>query len=137
MSQLLGRGEYRGWPTKWSVSSLGALLIAVAVGIGIFTYRKAMMWTPLQRWYWDQYLSTQLMPMKASSPNGNYRLLAKVDRHGKQQLALDGDVVRGPMQGRQLIPFTLSAKARQAGTVDLVVDTVHYSGQQMPQTTES
>ncbi|HUA15993.1 MAG TPA: hypothetical protein VMG31_11895, partial [Verrucomicrobiae bacterium] len=107
------------------------MLIAFAVGVGIFVYRNAVMWTPLQRWYWDQYLSTQLMPMKANSPNGNYRLLAKVDRHGKQQLALDADVVSGPRQGRQLIPFTLSGQARQAGAADLVVDPVHYSGQQM------
>ena len=47
MSQLLGRGEYRGWPTRWPVSSLGALVIAVVVGIGIFTYRNVEMWTPL------------------------------------------------------------------------------------------
>jgi hypothetical protein len=32
MSGLLGRGEYRGWPKKWSVSSREALLIAVVVG---------------------------------------------------------------------------------------------------------
>jgi hypothetical protein len=134
MSGLWSRGEYQGWPTKWPVSSLGALLIAVAVGIGIFTYRNAVLWTPLQRWYWDQYLSAQLMPMKANSPNSNYRLLAKVDRHGKQQLALDADVVPGPRQGRQLIPFTLSSQARQAGAADLVVDPVHYSSQQVQKT---
>jgi len=134
MSGLWGRGEYQGWPTRWPVSSFGALLIAFAVGVGIFVYRNAMLWTPLQRWYWDQYLSAQLMPMKANSPNSNYRLLAKVDRKGKQQLALDADVVPGPRQGRQLIPFTLSSQARQAGGADLVVDPVHYSSQQMEKT---
>jgi hypothetical protein len=134
MSGLWGRGEYQGWPTRWPVSSFGALLIAFAVGVGIFVYRNAVLWTPLQRWYWDQYLSAQLMPTKANSPNSNYRLLAKVDRHGKQQLALDADVVPGPRQGRQLIPFTLSSQARHAGVVDLVLDLVHYSSQQMEKT---
>jgi hypothetical protein len=64
------------------VSSLGALLIAVAVDIGIWTYQMAAMWTPLQRWYWGQYLITEVFPTRASSPCGYYRLLAKVDRHG-------------------------------------------------------
>ena len=42
--------------------------------------------------------------------------------------------VPGPQQGRQLIPFTLSAQARQAGAVELVVNTLHYTSQQMHQT---
>ena len=73
MSQVLGRGESRPWPTKWPVSSLGALLIAVAVGIGIFTFRNVEMWTPLQRWYWVEYLTTHVFPTTASKP-GNYQL---------------------------------------------------------------
>jgi hypothetical protein len=135
MSGLWGRDEYRGWPTtRWPVSSLGALVIAVAIGIGIFTYRNAVVWTPLQRWYWDQYLSAELMPMKANSPNSDYRLLLRVDRRGQRRLAVEGDVVPGPRQGRQLIPFTLSSQARQSGATDLVVDPVRYSSQQMHQT---
>ncbi len=75
MSGLLGRAEYqgRGWPTRWPVSSLGALLIAVAVGIGVFTVQMAAMWTPLQRWYWGQYLNTEVFPTRPSDPRGNYR----------------------------------------------------------------
>ena len=51
MSGLLGRadGLYRGWPTRWPVSSLGAFALAVIVGIGIFTIHNGVMWTPLQR----------------------------------------------------------------------------------------
>ena len=105
MSGLWGRDEYRGWPTtRWPVSSLGVLVIAVAIGVGVFTYRNAIVWTPLQRWYWDQYLSAQLMPMKANSPNSDYRLLVKVDRHGQRRLAVDADVVPGPRQGRPTDP---------------------------------
>jgi len=133
MSQLLGRGEYRGWPTRWPVSSLGALVIAGVVGIGIFTYRNVEMWTPLQRWYWNQYLNTQMFPTRDNGPRGNYRMLAKVDSHGKQRMAVDADVVLGPQQGWPPFPFALTPQARQAGAVALKVDTVHYSSQQMHQ----
>jgi len=40
MNQVLGRGEPRPWATNWPVSSLGAILIAAVVEIGIFTYCK-------------------------------------------------------------------------------------------------
>ena len=36
MSQVLGRGQHQPWVTKWPVSSLGAMLIAAVVGIGIY-----------------------------------------------------------------------------------------------------
>ncbi len=129
MNQLLGRGEYRGWSTKWPVSSLGALVLAVVAGIGIFTYRNIEVWTPLQRWYWIQYLNTKNFP----SPSGDYQVLAKVDRHGQRKMAVDDDVTAGAPHGRQLIPFALSQQAKQAGAVELVVDTVHYSSRQMNQ----
>ncbi|HUI84692.1 MAG TPA: type IV secretion system DNA-binding domain-containing protein [Candidatus Binatia bacterium] len=123
----MGRAEHlgRGWPTRWPVSSLGALVLAVVAGIGIFTIQNG--------WYWGQYLNTEVFPTRASSPHGNYRLLAKVDRHGQQRMAVDADVVPTRQQGRQLIPFVLSQQARQAGATDLVVDTVRYTSQQMHQ----
>ena len=62
MSQVLGRSEHQPWATKWPVSSLGAMLIAAVVGIGIFTYCSIEMWTPLQQWYWVQYLNTKSFP---------------------------------------------------------------------------
>jgi len=133
MSPLLGRGEYRGWPTRWPVGSLGALALAVVAGIGIFTVQNGVMWTPLQRWYWGQYLNTEVFPTRANDPHGHYRLLAKVDRRGQQHMAVDADVVPVRTLGRQLIPFALSAQARQAGAVELVVDTVRYPSQQMHQ----
>jgi hypothetical protein len=77
------------------VSSLGAFLLAVVAGIGIFTYRNVEKWTPLQQWYWVEYLSTKSFP----SARGDYRMLAKVDGHGKQRMAVDADVVPGPQQG--------------------------------------
>jgi|ERR1700683_1806086 hypothetical protein len=49
MSQVLGRGADQPWAAKWPVSSLGAMLIAAVVGIGIFTYCNTEMGTPLQQ----------------------------------------------------------------------------------------
>ena len=129
ISQVLGRGESRPWATKWPVSSLGALLLAVVAGIGIFTYRNVETWTPLQQWYWVEYLNTKSFP----TARGDYRLLAKVDSHGKQQMAVDADVVPGPQQGWPPFPFALTPQARQAGAVALKVDTVHYGSAQMKQ----
>ncbi len=129
MSQVLGRGESRPWATKWPVSSLGAFLLAVVAGIGIFTYRNVEKWTPLQQWSWVEYLSTKSFP----SARGNYRMLAKVDSHGKQRMAVDADVMPGPQQGWPPFPFALTPQARQAGTVALKVDTVHYGSAQMNQ----
>src|SRR5712664_252748 len=99
MNQLSGRGDNRGWSTKWPVSSLGALVLAVVAGIGIFTYQSIEVLTPLQRWYWIQYLNTKNFP----SPSGDYQVLAKVDRHGQRKMAVDADVTAGAPQGRPLI----------------------------------
>jgi hypothetical protein len=70
MSQVLGRGEHQPWATKWPVSSLGAMLIAAIVGIGIFTYCNIELWTPLQQWYWVEYLNTKSLP----TARGDYKL---------------------------------------------------------------
>jgi hypothetical protein len=66
----LGRGEHQPWATTWPVSSLGAMLIAAIVGIGIFTYCNIELWTPLQQWYWVQYLNTKSFP----TARGDYKL---------------------------------------------------------------
>jgi hypothetical protein len=91
------------------------------------TYRNVEKWTPLQQWYWTEYLTTKTFP----TARGDYRLLAKVDAHGKQLMALDADVVQGPMQGWPPFRFALTPKARQAGAVALKMDTVHYGSAQM------
>ena len=94
MNQVLGRGESRPWATKWPVSSLGAMLIAGVLGIGIFTFRNLELWTPLQQWYWTEYLTTKSFP----KAHGEYQMIVKMDAKGKQLMALDADVVPGPMQ---------------------------------------
>jgi hypothetical protein len=95
------------------------MLMAAIVGIGIFTYCNIHMWTPLQQWYWVQYLSTKSFP----TARGDYKLLTTVDAQGKQLMAVDADVVPGPMQGWPPFSFALTPKARQRGAVTLKVDT--------------
>ena len=89
MSQVSDRGEYRSWPAKRPVSSLGALGIAVMVGIGVFTFRNVEIWIPLQEWYWTEYLTTKTF----LTTRGDYQLLEKVAAHGKQLIALDAATV--------------------------------------------
>ena len=109
------------------MSTLVALLLAFVAGIGIFTYRNVEVWTPLQQWYWIQYLSTKNFP----GPSGNYQVLSKLDRQGQHSMATDADVMPAPLRGWPPFPFELTAKARQAGAVALKVDTVHYTSAQM------
>jgi len=106
-----------------------ALVLAFVTGIGIFTYRNVEVWTPLQQWYWIQYLNTKNFP----SPRGDYQVLSKLDRQGEHSIATDADVMTAPLQGWPPFPFALTAKARQAGAVALKVETVHYTSAQMNQ----
>jgi hypothetical protein len=104
-------------------------VLAACVGLCIWFYMTAAVWTPLQRYYWDEYLNTEMF----QGPRGDYSILETVDRRGQHRMAIESDVVPAPKHGRQFIPFVLSSQARQAGAVDLVVDTVHYGSVQMDQ----
>jgi len=123
VNRFLGRGESPGPSKNWLLSTLVALLLAFVAGIGIFTYRNVEVWTPLQQWYWTQYLSTKNFPV----PSRNYQVLSKLDRQGQHSMATDADVIPAPLQGWPPFPFALAAKARLSGGVALKVDTVHYT----------
>jgi type IV secretory pathway TraG/TraD family ATPase VirD4 len=118
---------YQGWQTKWPLWSAGVVLLTIVLGFGIFVYQY-WAWTPLQRWYWYEYLATQTFP----SARGNYSLISKSDRNGHHSVAGDTDLVPD-LSGQHVIPFELSQQARQGGAVQLFLDTVHYSNAQMNQ----
>jgi Type IV secretion-system coupling protein DNA-binding domain len=103
------------------------VLIAGLLGFGIFVY-EYWAWTPLQRWYWYEYLATQTFP----SARGNYWLISKSDRNGHHSLAGDTDLVPD-LSGQHGIPFELSQQARQRGAVQLFLESVPYSNAQMKQ----
>ena len=109
--------------------TIRALFLAGAAGIATWFFVNAEVFTPLQRYYWDEYLSTEMF----QGTKGNYRLLEVVDGRGEHRLATDSDVAPARIHGRQLVPFVLSAQARHSGAVDLAVDTVHYGSAQMHQ----
>src|SRR5207244_1299480 len=106
-----------------------ALFLAGAAGIVTWFFLNAEVFTPLQRYYWDEYLNTELF----QGTKGNYRLLEVVDRRGEHRIAIDSDVAPAAIHGPQLVPFVLSAQARHSGAIDLAVDTVHYGSAQMHQ----
>jgi hypothetical protein len=118
---------YQPWRRKWPIRSIGVVLIAGVLGFGIFVY-EYWAWTPLQRWYWYEYLATQTFP----SARGNYRLISKSDRNGHHSLAGDTDLVPD-LSGQHGIPFELSQQARQRGAVQLFLDSGPYSNAQMKQ----
>jgi hypothetical protein len=128
MDRLWGHAERPGW----IASSLYALVLAGGAGLAIWTYLSTAVWTPLQRYYWNEYLNTEIF----QGPRGDYWILAIVDRLGHHQIASESDVVPKVQQGRQFIPFALSNQARHAGAVDLAVATVHFSSTQMHQMLE-
>jgi hypothetical protein len=115
--------------TQWPLLSVGVALMAGVLGIAIFTYQEYQIWTPLQRWYFNEYSLTQEFPTQ----HGNYWLLMKTDRAGHRSVAGNGDVVADFRGRHYLFPFELSQQTRQQGTVQLNLETVHYSSAQMNQ----
>src|SRR5262249_16304013 len=108
--------------TKWPFSTVGALFLAGAAGFVTWFFLIAALFTPLQRYYSDEYLNTEMY----QGARGDYRLLQVVDRRGNHRIAVDSDVVPASVHGAQLVPFFLSTQARDSGAIDLAVDTVHY-----------
>jgi hypothetical protein len=123
MSRFWGHAERPGR----MLSSFRVLVLATGAGLAIWTYLNAALWTPLQRYYWNEYLNTEMF----QGQRGDYWILEVVDRRSQHRIATESDVVSTVRHGHQLIPFDLSDHARQAGAVDLVVDPVHYGSAQM------
>jgi len=118
---------YKPWGRKLPIWSAGVVLIAGVLGFAIWVYRY-WTWTPLQRWYWYEYVATQQFP----TARGNYQLISKSDQSGRHSLAGDTDLVPDP-SGQHGIPFELSQQARQRGSVQLFLDTVSHSNAEMKQ----
>src|SRR5215472_9184091 len=110
MSNLRARPEASiRFRSRLSVSALAA-----SVGFVIWIYMNAVVWTPLQRYYWNEYLNTEMF----QGSRGDYSILETVDRLGQRRMATESDVVPVPKREGQFFPFVLSNQARQAGAVD-------------------
>lgn len=120
-----------GWRTRtlplWSI---GAVLIAIVVSFAIWVYVQLRFWTPLERWYFHEYMAAETFP----TGHADFWLITKYDRNGHHSLATDTDVVEVPYpRATTRHPFELSETARQRGATQLVVERVHSSGEQMSQ----
>jgi len=78
-----------------------------------------LVWTPIQRYYLGTYLKCALFGTDPAL-RAEVRWLYKTAPHGKQELALDADVVPASSGGDRRIPMQLSPEARQAGWTGLV-----------------
>ena len=58
------------WRTKWA-STVGALFLGGAAGIVTWFFLNAAIFTPLERYYWDEYLNTEMY----QGTRGDYRVL--------------------------------------------------------------
>lgn len=106
-----------------------ALFLAGAAGLVTWFFLEAVVFTPLERYYWNEYLNTEMY----QGVRGDYRVLEVVNRQGSRRIAVDSDVTPGAIHGPDLVPFVLSAQARHSGAMDLAVETVHYGSAQMHQ----
>src|SRR5215471_21426337 len=103
------RWSHEVWRTKWA-SAMGALFLDGGTGIVTWFFLIAAIFTPLERYYWDEYLNTELYQVA----RGDYRVLEVVDRRGIHRIAVDSDVVPAAVQEPQFIPFILSTQARHS-----------------------
>jgi hypothetical protein len=93
--------------------------------LGILTFSGALVlcnwlvWTPIERYYLGTYLKCAMLGTDRGS-SAEVQWLYKTTPHGKQELALDTDVVPASSGGDRRIPMELSQAARQAGWTGLM-----------------
>ena len=127
MTRTPDRTGPQGWQAKWPLSKVAVVLIAFVLGVGTFTCQEFYIWTPLQRWYFNEYSLSHDFP----TTRFNYWLLMKTDRNGYHSVAGNSDVVPDFRGRHYLFPFELSDQARQQGAVQLNLETVHYNSAEM------
>jgi hypothetical protein len=109
MKREWGREGYAGdWPSDRRVWTIAAFFVALLSVVAIYAYRYERVWTPLQRFYLPQYLSSDSNLRKNSS---RYLLLNVVDKKGSR-LALDEEVVPTTADDST---FALTEEAVKAG----------------------
>lgn len=96
---------------------LPALLILAFAGSLLLC--NWLVWTPMQRYYFEAYLKCALFGTDRGS-SVEVRWLYKTEPGWKQELALDTDVVPASSGGDRSIPMQLSPASRQAGWTGLL-----------------
>jgi hypothetical protein len=93
--------------------------MAILAFFGALFLCNWLVWTPLQRYYLGTYLKCALFGTDPAS-RAEIRWLYKTAPGGKQELALDADVVLASSGGESRIPMQLSPAAREAGWTSLM-----------------
>jgi type IV secretory pathway TraG/TraD family ATPase VirD4 len=119
MSEHWGRADAAGtWPPVRPVSSMGALVLALATGAGVLMFRYESAWSPLERLYLPAYFRTGLAAELALHPRGVESLLGVRDRTGRLRLALDAEVE--PAWVSDTKTWRLTEVGRRAGDQRLI-----------------
>jgi hypothetical protein len=93
--------------------------VAILTFSGALFLCNWLVWTPIQRYYLGTYLKCAWLGTDPAS-SAEIRWVYKTAPHGKQELALDADVVPSPSGGDLRISMLLSPAARQAGWTGLM-----------------
>jgi hypothetical protein len=94
-------------------------LLGIVTLSGALILCNRLVWTPVERYYLGTYLRCSLLGIDRTSW-AEVRWLNKTAPTGKQELAVDADVVRASSGGEGRIPLELSPAARQAGWTGLM-----------------
>jgi hypothetical protein len=113
-----GRKEYASWPSRKPVWTLGALFAAVLFFLLGMMAQYARNWSFVERFYLPVYARTWLRGLSPKAED-RYRLLAAVDRKGKQQIAIAGEVEPATNDQGEAV-YVLTEEAERRGLVRLV-----------------
>jgi hypothetical protein len=105
------------WPNATPAWVMGTQLLALIVAMMIQCYRYDRVCTPLQRFYFSDYVRSQILT-RLGIGTGTYELLRIRDAKG-MRLAMDADVTTTRAGDGTLV---LSQESLKAGAVELVYD---------------
>ena len=113
-----GRAPEAGrWQRAMPVWFIGLLLLALASGVGVWLFRHAFVWTPLQQFYLSAY-ARSAVASSLGIRTGRYRLLMMDNGRGSR-LAIDDEVAPMPLPTGKTT-FALSELAQEAKSGRLV-----------------
>lgn len=113
-----GRKEYASWPSRKPVNTLGALFAAGLFFLLGMLWQYERNWSFVERFYLPVYARTWLRGLSPKA-EARYRLLAAVDRKGKQQIAIAGEVEPATNEKGEAV-YVLTEEAERRGLVRLV-----------------
>jgi len=111
-----GRDETNYWPSHKPVWTIGAFALGMLAFLGTATYQARVQRTPLQRYWFPNYLKMQAATGLGFAAS-DYRLLEVEDRQGRHRLAVETDVApwEGPLPRGTIVPLILSDEAARRG----------------------